>query len=457
MSWSVPAVLKRHHYTEVRKIGEGSFGQALLVQNQDGRHWVCKTVDLSTATAKEKDDAEKEGKLLEKLKHPYIVEYHASFLDGGWFCLLMAYCEGGDLTQQVELAKKAKSLIPEAKVIRWMTQALLALKYIHSNYVLHRDLKTGNFFLTATQSVRMGDFGIAKVLSCTAKYARTQVGTPFYLSPEVCQDKPYAWPSDIWAMGCILYELCALQVPFTAPTIALLVYKICSGRIPSIQGGFSDFLPQLCKEMLNRSSKARPSAEAILQRPPMQDMIKELMKEAEAEAILSEGGQTGRAGFQLQEGDLVEYYSSTHGNWLQAVVLKAHQDGRVIIDLKPNTWLSVETQQQLLRPRRGDGCKLNLHKDTLEAETRVPSPAQPGERTRRQSPATPKGRDQRVSESHGPLDDKDLSRLCEELGIDDDEEHEEKDVIAAVQCSPAFGNRSFLSEAEAELFGGEEL
>ena len=60
--------------------------------------------------------------------------------------------------------------------------------------------------------MKMGDFGIAKVLACTIAVARTQIGTPYYLSPELCQEKPYTWPSDIWAMGCILYEMCALKV-----------------------------------------------------------------------------------------------------------------------------------------------------------------------------------------------------------------------------------------------------
>ena len=75
----------------------------------------------------------------------------------------------------------------------------------------------------------MGDFGIARVLSSTAACAQTQIGTPYYLSPEVCQEKPYAWPSDIWAMGCILYEMCALQVPFNGPNMIALVQKNLPG------------------------------------------------------------------------------------------------------------------------------------------------------------------------------------------------------------------------------------
>ncbi|CAE8638220.1 unnamed protein product, partial [Polarella glacialis] len=208
----VAAILAKHNYTELRKIGEGSFGKALLVQSvEDGSKIVCKMVDVSQASAKETQDAVKEGRLLAAFKHPYIVRYRESFIDSGWLCILMDYCEGGDMAKQIEVSKRKGHQIPEEQIVRWMCQALLALKYLHEKHVLHRDLKSGNFFISNSGNLKMGDFGIAKVLSCTAACARTQIGTPYYLSPEVCQEKPYTWPSDIWAMGCILYELCALK------------------------------------------------------------------------------------------------------------------------------------------------------------------------------------------------------------------------------------------------------
>merc|ERR1719414_1123818 len=146
----------------------------------------------------------------------------------------MDFCEGGDLTKQIEAAKRRRMPLSEDQVLRWYTQAILAIKYIHDRHVLHRDLKPSNFFLSKSGNVKMGDFGIAKVLACTAACAKTQIGTPYYLSPEVCQEKPYTWPSDIWAMGCILYECCALRVPFEAANISGLVQKICRGPTPTV-------------------------------------------------------------------------------------------------------------------------------------------------------------------------------------------------------------------------------
>eukprot|EP00927_Polykrikos_kofoidii_P048635 TRINITY_DN42883_c0_g1_i1.p1 TRINITY_DN42883_c0_g1~~TRINITY_DN42883_c0_g1_i1.p1 ORF type:complete len:427 (-),score=56.01 TRINITY_DN42883_c0_g1_i1:210-1490(-) len=280
----ISGLLRKRGYLELRKIGEGSFGKALLVQNeQDGSKLVCKMVDVSLASQKETQEAVKEGKLLAAFKHPYVVRYRDSFIESGWLCILMDFCEGGDLTQQIEQAKKSRQPIHEDQILLWLTQGLLALKYIHDKHVLHRDLKSGNFFLSKSGTLKMGDFGIAKVLDCTAACARTQIGTPYYLSPEVCQEKPYAWPADIWAMGCILFELCERKVPFDATNISGLVQKIVHGPTPVVGESYSNFTRNLCSEMLNRNPMLRPSAEAILQRPQIQDVVRRMLEERKAQ------------------------------------------------------------------------------------------------------------------------------------------------------------------------------
>jgi|EP00927_Polykrikos_kofoidii_P062398 NIMA (never in mitosis gene a)-related kinase len=380
------AVLGKHGYTEVRKIGEGSFGKALLVQTMDGASAVCKMVDVSKASAKERQDAIKEGQLLASLKYPYIVRYRDNFADSGWFCIIMDYCKGGDLSQQIEKAKKSRVLIPEEQILKWFTQAVLALKYIHDRHILHRDLKPGNFFISKSGSLKMGDFGIAKVLSCTLACAKTQIGTPYYLSPEVCQEKPYAWGSDIWAMGCLLYELCAQRVPFDSTTLSGLVQKIVRGPIPEVPKQYSPFVRELDLQMLNRSANMRPSTDEILKRPQIQSLARQMMEDAEdpedgggrrsmRAPTPSRGSSRGSspapprlprdpsvdkqaiqapspssAGYK--PGDLVEYYSATHNDWLPASVLKVDATGGLVINLKPNTTMSKEEQLKKLRRRR---------------------------------------------------------------------------------------------------------
>lgn len=399
--------MKKRGYTEVRKIGEGSFGKAILVHTKETAKLVCKVVDVSKASVKETKAAMQEGRVLASLKHPYIVRYRENFTEAGWFCILMDYCEGGDLTRQIEHARKRREGLVEGQILRWFTQAVLALKYIHDKHILHRDLKPSNFFLSKSGSLKMGDFGIAKVLSCTMACAQTQIGTPYYLSPEVCQEKPYAWPADIWSLGCILYEMCALKVPFNASNISGLVQKICRGPIPTVPPKYSDFIRQLCGEMLNRNPSSRPSSDDVLKRSTVQTIVRQMLQEAQQNPdgkhavkaderpvskqapVQGEGtprdaqtpaalvqpppaagpaavlrvtppcvagyaacGPYGDMAGAYKKGDLVEYHSSTHQEWLSATIAAADLAGRVQIDLKPNTWITPEEQATKVRPRR---------------------------------------------------------------------------------------------------------
>jgi len=340
-------MLKQKGYEEVDRIGEGAFGKAVLVQNTEGAKMVCKLVDVSRASTKELRDAVKEGTCLSSLKHPYIVRYRDSFTEAGWFAILMDFCEGGDLSKRIDQARRRRQPIGEDQVLRWVTQATLALKYIHDRHILHRDLKPGNFFLTKSGSLKMGDFGISKELSSTLACARTQIGTPYYLSPEVCEEQPYAWPSDIWALGCILYELCALKVPFEGQNIHRLVQKILTAQAPLVPGGYSEFARELCQDMLDRNPGRRPSAEDILKRPEVQIIVQQLLDEAKA----AEAPPPPKAP-SFKKGDYVEYHSSTHNDWLPAKVVKDDPSGKIVIDLKPNTWMGLEEQMQKLRPRK---------------------------------------------------------------------------------------------------------
>eukprot|EP00747_Dinoflagellata_sp_TGD_P144121 gnl/TRDRNA2_/TRDRNA2_176460_c3_seq29.p1 gnl/TRDRNA2_/TRDRNA2_176460_c3~~gnl/TRDRNA2_/TRDRNA2_176460_c3_seq29.p1 ORF type:complete len:287 (+),score=76.73 gnl/TRDRNA2_/TRDRNA2_176460_c3_seq29:92-952(+) len=278
----VAAILKKQGYTEIKKIGEGSFGKAILVRDDAGAKLVCKMVDVSKASAKETSEAVKEAKLLSSLKHPYIVHYRDSFIKEGWLCIIMDFCEGGDLSSKIDQARKSRKPLSEDEVLKLLTQALLALKYIHEKHILHRDLKPGNFFLSSSGNLKMGDFGIAKVLDCTVACARTQIGTPYYLSPEVCQEKPYTWPSDIWAMGCIFIEIFGGPLPYGGVntlaelTRAMLVNK----RTPVLPRNVPDILKYILRSCHNFDYRLRPSARQIF------DQMRESKKQLRQQGLM---------------------------------------------------------------------------------------------------------------------------------------------------------------------------
>eukprot|EP00933_Yihiella_yeosuensis_P040427 TRINITY_DN34722_c0_g1_i1.p1 TRINITY_DN34722_c0_g1~~TRINITY_DN34722_c0_g1_i1.p1 ORF type:complete len:385 (+),score=79.58 TRINITY_DN34722_c0_g1_i1:102-1256(+) len=276
-------------YQKIKEIGSGSFGRAYLVQapsskDAEKKLLVLKEVDLSSRDAQQRAAAEVEVKVMCCLKHPYIVRYWESFMKGPQLCIVMDYCEGGDMWQYVAGVKKKRSTIPEAQITRWLTQMCLALKYMHQKNVLHRDIKSQNIFLSKKEGsdlrcAKIADFGIAKVLKDAQSLAQTLVGTPYYLSPEICSKQPYGSSSDIWAVGCVLFELCALRVPFDAQDLNHLVDRIVRGTLPKIPSSYSKELIEIGSDLLTRDAKQRPSAGVVLQRPLIQAEIKRMLKE----------------------------------------------------------------------------------------------------------------------------------------------------------------------------------
>ena len=146
---------------------------------------------------------------------PFIVKYYDSFVSHNTkINIIMEFCEHGDLHSF--LKKLQGKHLNENKIWKFFIQITLGMHHLHSQNILHRDLKTLNIFLTKTNLIRIGDLGVAKILQSAENFVRSKVGTPYYLSPEVCEDRPYNNKSDIWSLGCVLYEMCCLKHPFEA-------------------------------------------------------------------------------------------------------------------------------------------------------------------------------------------------------------------------------------------------
>ncbi|XP_055650293.1 serine/threonine-protein kinase Nek1 isoform X3 [Falco peregrinus] len=252
-------------YIKVRKIGEGSFGKAILVKaKENGQQYVIKEINISKMSNKEREESRREVAVLANMKHPNIVLYRESFEENGCLYIVMDYCEGGDLFKKINAQKGI--LFSEDQILDWFVQICLALKHIHDRKILHRDIKSQNIFLTKDGTVQLGDFGIARVLNSTAELARTCIGTPYYLSPEICQNKPYNNKSDIWALGCVLYEMCTLKHAFEAGNMKNLVLKIISGPFPPVSTHYSYDLRNLLSQLFKRNPRNRPSVNSILEK-----------------------------------------------------------------------------------------------------------------------------------------------------------------------------------------------
>ncbi|XP_045432352.1 serine/threonine-protein kinase Nek1 isoform X8 [Pipistrellus kuhlii] len=252
-------------YARLQKIGEGSFGKAILVKStEDDRQYVIKEINISRMSNKEREESRREVAVLANMKHPNIVQYRESFEENGSLYIVMDYCEGGDLFKRINAQKGV--LFQEDQILDWFVQICLALKHVHDRKILHRDIKSQNIFLTKDGTIQLGDFGIARVLNSTVELARTCIGTPYYLSPEICENKPYNNKSDIWALGCVLYEMCTLKHAFEAGNMKNLVLKIISGSFPPVSLHYSYDLRCLLSQLFKRNPRDRPSVNSILEK-----------------------------------------------------------------------------------------------------------------------------------------------------------------------------------------------
>ena len=205
-------------YIPIKLLGEGSFGKAYLVENtHDGNLAVIKTIDIENMSETERKEAYFEAKILQKLDHQNIIKFKDVFFSKKpkfTLHIVMDYADGGDLQKRIK-SQKLKPF-PENQILDWFTQICLAIKHIHDRKILHRDIKSQNIFLTKHGLAKLGDFGISRCLNFTLDKVSTVVGTPYYLSPEIVQNKPYSFKSDIWSLGVILYEMCASNGIFKA-------------------------------------------------------------------------------------------------------------------------------------------------------------------------------------------------------------------------------------------------
>ena len=252
----------------ISKLGEGAFSSVFKVtRKSDQQTYALKKVKLTDLKQKEKENSLNEVRFLASISHPNIIGYKEAFIDekANTLCIVMELADQGDLLSKITKNKAKFYNFRETEIWNALVQITNGLMHLHDLQILHRDLKGANIFISKEGIMKLGDLNVSKVNK--RRFAYTPTGTPLYASPEVWQHKAYDWRSDIWSLGCVIYEMAALKPPFTAHDMKGLYNKVVSGVYPRISVMYSDGLASVIDSMLQVNPKARPSCKEILARP----------------------------------------------------------------------------------------------------------------------------------------------------------------------------------------------
>ncbi|KAF4111661.1 hypothetical protein G5714_008692 [Onychostoma macrolepis] len=229
--------------------------QMILVKNEGGDHFVIKKFN---------NGQENDLNLLVQLSHPHIIHHKEVLTDPDCLYLVLEHCEGGDLAQKIKHKIQAVDIFSENEILDWTVMICMALKYLHDQQILHKTCSQSLFF-TACGTIRLGEFGEINEWSTDAHATGTEALA--YVAPENLSGKPYDQKTEIWRLGCVIYELCKLKCAFTARNPVEIVSRILNCSYEALPNTFSADLRQLVKDTLQKDQEKRPSVNEILMRP----------------------------------------------------------------------------------------------------------------------------------------------------------------------------------------------
>ncbi|KAJ4850846.1 hypothetical protein Tsubulata_027890 [Turnera subulata] len=268
-------------YHVIEMVGEGSFGKVYKGRRKyTGQTVAMKFIMKHGKSDKDIHNLRQEIEILRKLKHQNIIEMLDSFESPQEFCVVTEFAQG----ELFEILEDDKCL-PEEQVQAIAKQLVRALHYLHSNRIIHRDMKPQNILIGAGSVIKLCDFGFARAMSMNTVVLRSIKGTPLYMAPELVREQPYNHTADLWSLGVILYELFVGQPPFYTNSVYALIRHIVKDPVKypdEMSSNFKSFL----KGLLNKVPQNRLSWPALLEHP----FVKETSDDLETRELCDAAG-----------------------------------------------------------------------------------------------------------------------------------------------------------------------
>lgn len=250
----------------LEKLGEGAFGAAYKVLNkEDNSTYVIKKISKKNSKEEEIKNIKKEADIFATIESENIVKYYDSFIDNESFNIIMEDCNGLDLRKFITSHEKLNDFIEKDEIYYIILEICKGLKDIHDKNLIHRDLKPDNIFLNSDVRIKIGDFGIERQLKIENEYAKTQAGAMLYMAPEIINGEKYNSKVEMWALGCIIHELCTLKVCFQSNTIEGLKKNIkgCKHEKINIEQ-YGQGMQNLIDSLLSTNYKNRPNIDEVI-------------------------------------------------------------------------------------------------------------------------------------------------------------------------------------------------
>ena len=236
------------------ELGRGAMGIVYKGEDPTSHKTVAiKTLQLSNFEGGELIDIKerflREADSAGLLKHPNIISIYNAGEENNLAYIAMEYLEGEDLTKYTHKG----SLLPLRDVLTIIIQAADALDYAHTNNIIHRDVKPANIMLLkGTQTIKVTDFGVARITSSTKTKTGLVLGTPSYMSPEQVMGKKIDGRSDIFSLGIVLFEMLTGQKPFVSEDMTSLMFKIAREKQPPVKN-INPRIPHIVEKIVNKA------------------------------------------------------------------------------------------------------------------------------------------------------------------------------------------------------------